>query len=74
MSNSDKNHQSGQGLYEKYNVTENGDEVSDCFILEPETDEDARKAIHAYADATDNENLADDLRAWMDQLEAKDEE
>ena len=57
-----------KGLYPKYKVINNrtGEEVKDaCFIMKPETDEAARVAILAYANATDNKKLADDLRKWI---------
>jgi len=63
----------GEGLYDKYEVTQTGAPVLGCFVLEPESDPDAREAIRAYAGATDNDQLADDLREWMDQLEADNE-
>lgn len=57
-----------KGLYEKYTLINNetGEEVQEnFFILKPEKDEAARKALLAYAEATDNEQLADDLRNWV---------
>ena len=66
--------QGGEGLYDKYEVTKDGEPVLGCFILEPKGDEAAREAIRAYADATDNDKLARDLTEWMDQLEADDAE
>jgi DNA-directed RNA polymerase subunit RPC12/RpoP len=54
-----------RGLYEKYEVVKGGESIEGTFVLRPETDEAARKAILAYADAIDNEELADDLRHWI---------
>lgn len=56
---------SKRGLYEKYDVREDGEPVEGCFVLEPESDPAARKALLAYADATDDEALADDLCQWV---------
>lgn len=58
------------GLKHKYNVYKTSDRslVSDCFVLRPEKDEAARIALLAYADATDNEPLAQDIRQWMDSI------
>lgn len=53
------------GLYAKYRVEKNGEPVENCFVLEPEDDPAARKALEAYADATDNNELAADLREWV---------
>mgnify|MGYP006276660821 FL=1 len=63
---------STRGLYGKYEVSEDGNPVGECFVLEPDSDHAAREAIRAYAAATENEDLADDLDEWMDQLEADD--
>jgi len=57
------------GLYGKYEVYEDGEPVNSCFVLEPESDKDAREALRTYADSTENDELAADLREWMDQLE-----
>jgi len=54
-----------RGLYEKYEVLRDGKPLEGMFVLRPETDEAAREAILAYADATDNEELAEDLRLWI---------
>lgn len=54
-----------RGLYDKYDVRKDGEPVEDCFVLEPENDHAARMALIAYADATDNEELADDLIEWV---------
>lgn len=56
------------GLYEKYEVTKDGEPVEDCFVLEPEDDSAAREALIRYAEETDNEELAEDLREWVVEL------
>lgn len=42
---------SKKGLYQKYVVTENpfGNEVLNCFVLEPEKDKAALRALETYA-------------------------
>lgn len=54
-----------RGLYGKYDVRKDGDRVDDCFVLEPSSDPAAREALRAYAESTENEALADDLREWV---------
>lgn len=58
------------GLKLKYNVTklEDGSRVCDCFVLRPQNDIAARKALLAYADATDNIQLKDDIEIWIDDI------
>lgn len=60
-----------EGLHHKYDVTKRstGQRVTDCFVLVPSKDPTARKALAAYADATDNPHLAADLRAWVASIE-----
>ncbi|APX98598.1 hypothetical protein [Natronorubrum daqingense] len=53
------------GLYDKYEVTKNGDPVDGCFVLEPAADPAAREALIRYAERTDDEQLAADLREWV---------
>lgn len=50
-----------RGLYGKYEVIKDGEPITDCFVLEPEDDRAARVALKAYAAATENEELAEDL-------------
>ncbi len=60
-----------KGLYKKYLVykADTGEEVKeDCFVLIPAKDEAARKALLAYAKETDDEELREDLLAWMGRL------
>jgi len=53
------------GLYEKYEVRKGGEPVEDCFVLEPESDSAAREALITYAEHTDDDELAADLREWV---------
>lgn len=61
------------GLYEKYEVYKDGDPVPNSFVLEPESDPAAREALIRYAEATDDEALAADLREWMADLRTRGE-
>lgn len=56
------------GLYDKYEVYKDDDPVLNCFVLEPESDSAAREALIRYSEATNDENLADDLREWVTDL------
>lgn len=58
-----------QGLHKKYEVTKDGEPQEAVFILKPESDSAARKALSAYADETENYNLASDLREWVNSIE-----
>ena len=42
--------------------------MDECFVLRPDRDPAAKAALLAYADATDNVALADDIRRWMDTI------
>lgn len=59
---SDQSGDDQPGLYTKYTVEKGGEPVEGCFVLEPATDPAARRAILAYAAATNNASLATDLR------------
>ena len=61
------------GLYGKYEVRKDGTPVESCFVLEPESDPAAREALLRYAEATDNEELADDLREWIAEISTESE-
>jgi len=61
----------GEGLYSKYEVRKDGEPVGDCFVLEPEDDAAARRALEAYARGTDDEELAQDLRNWVAAVESR---
>lgn len=54
-----------EGLYDKYRVyrTEDNMPVNDCFVLRPTKDPAARIAMEAYAKATDNKELSEDILA-----------
>ncbi len=56
-----------KGLYDKYVVIKvvDGTVIENCFILKPDSDPAAVKALQAYAAATDNKVLAADLFAWV---------
>lgn len=60
-----------KGLYSKYTVIENetGEEVGGCFVLRPKKDKAARVALKAYAQATDNIQLSEDIIAWLALIE-----
>jgi hypothetical protein len=59
------------GLKLKYRVykARNNEPVEGCFVLRPQKDPAARAALQAYAEATDNEQLAFDLKQELRQLE-----
>lgn len=58
-----------RGLYDKYEVLKDGEPIDgEAFILRPDRDHAARMAIIAYAEATDNEELADDLLEWVGEI------
>ncbi len=61
----------GEGLYSKYEVRKDGEPVADCFVLEPEDDGAARRALEEYARETDDEELSQDLRDWIASIEAQ---
>lgn len=55
-----------RGLYDKYEVYEDGEEITEeVFVLRPTTDVAARAALWAYANATDDDELAADIREWV---------
>lgn len=57
-----------QGLYNKYQITnrETGKEAEgDYFVLKPAKDPAARAALLAYAETTDNKQLAMDIVFWV---------
>lgn len=59
--------ESAQGLYGKYTVTNNetGEVVTACFVLRPDRDAAARKALWCYAAATEDTQLSRDIERWM---------
>ena len=56
-----------KGLKAKYLVfkADTGEMVDNCFILRPDRDAAAVEALRAYAKATDNEILAEDIYNWV---------
>ena len=56
-----------EGLKEKYLVfkADTGEKVRNCFVLRPDKDPAAIVALRAYAETTDNENLAGDIYNWV---------
>lgn len=58
----------GEGLHERYSVAKDGEAVEECFVLEPGDDPAAREALIAYAEETDNDDLAQDLREWVTEV------
>lgn len=56
-----------KGLKAKYLVfkADTGERVGNCFVLCPDKDPAAVEAIRAYASATDNETLAEDIYNWV---------
>lgn len=57
-----------KGLYGKYIVRKRSDNsiVTNCFVLRPDRDDAAIAAMLAYANATDDELLAQELREWAE--------
>lgn len=60
-----------KGLKAKYLVfkADTGERVGNCFVLHPDKDSAAVEAIRAYARATDNETLAEDIYNWVGKCE-----
>lgn len=56
-----------KGLKAKYLVfkADTGKVVDNCFILCPDKDAAAVEALRAYANATDNKTLAEDIYRWV---------
>lgn len=56
-----------KGLKAKYLVfkADTGERVDNCFILRPDKDPAAVAALRAYAAATDNGVLAEDIYNWV---------
>ena len=55
------------GLKLKYLVfkADTGERIENCFVLRPDKDYAAVEALRAYAEATDNKTLADDIYNWV---------
>lgn len=61
-----------KGLFPKYVVTKaDGTPVDNAFILRPDRDQHARKALLAYAESVreSNPELCGDLVSWVNELE-----
>jgi hypothetical protein len=58
-----------EGLYAKYDVQKDGEPVKDCFVLVPEDDPAARRALETHIEVTESEALAQDLRDWIASIE-----
>lgn len=56
-----------EGLKGKYLVfkADTGAKVDNCFVLRPDKDTAAVEALRAYANATDNKTLAEDIYSWV---------
>lgn len=56
-----------KGLKAKYLVfkADTGEMVENCFVLRPDKDPAAVEALRAYANATDNKTLAEDIYSWV---------
>lgn len=61
---------SKQGLYVKYEVRkkETGELVEDCFVLRPDRDIAAFRALEAYAEETENRELSCQIEHWLENL------
>lgn len=55
------------GLKLKFLVfkSDTGERIENCFVLRPDKDPAAVEALRAYAEATDNKTLADDIYNWV---------
>ena len=59
-----------EGLKRKYVVlkSDTGECVENCFVLRPNKDPAAKAALKAYAAATKNEKLAEDIMSWLQSM------
>lgn len=59
-----------EGLKRKYVVlkSDTGECVENCFVLRPDKDPAAKAALMAYAAATKNEILAEDIMSWLSSM------
>lgn len=62
-----ENKPNNAGLHIKYDVRKvsDGSIVNNCFVLRPDRDPSAITALRAYADATENKALAEDIYKWV---------
>lgn len=60
-----------EGLKRKYVVlkSDTGECVENCFVLRPDKDPAAKAALMAYAAATKNEKLAEDIMSWLSSMD-----
>ena len=62
------------GLYPKYNVYKivgeafEDEKIYGCFVLRPQKDYAARKALLAYAKNTENKTLKEDIEKWLENI------
>lgn len=56
-----------EGLYSKYIVTkaDTGESVDNCFVLRPDKDPAALKALQFYARNCEDYQLRDDIEYWL---------
>ena len=56
-----------EGLKAKYLVfkADTGERIADCFVLRPAKDPAAVEALRAYANASENKVLAEDILNWV---------
>lgn len=60
-----------RGLYSKYEIAKNGEPLDgSCFVLRPDRDPAAVEALRAYAAATPNKDLAQDIVRWVGDWES----
>lgn len=63
-----------KGLYPKYNVYKivgeafEDEKIYGCFVLRPQKDYAARKALLAYAKNTENKTLKEDIEKWLENI------
>jgi hypothetical protein len=60
-----------KGIYHKYHVTKADDGspvIGFCFVLRPDRDAAARRALREYARATPNSILGQDIDEYLDGL------
>ena len=55
------------GLKSKFLVfkADTGERIENCFVLRPDKDCAAVEALRAYAEATENKTLAEDIYNWI---------
>lgn len=57
-----------KGLYAKYEIRkkDTGELVEGCFVLRPDRDIAALRALETYAETTENRELAFQINLWLD--------